>query len=60
MKRLYKDEKRGKLFGVCEGIGQYFNIDPSIVRLIFLVAFFYKGWGVIPYIILTIALPNND
>jgi len=49
------------LGGVCSGLGNYFGIDPTIVRLIFCIAFFVFGTGLLAYIILWIAMPaRND
>ena len=43
MTRLYRNKKDGKIAGICSGIGDYFDIDPVIVRLLFLVALFLGG-----------------
>lgn len=42
-KRLYLSSTNKKLAGVCGGIAEYFNIDPTIVRLIWLIAVFAYG-----------------
>jgi len=57
-KRLYRDPDSRVLGGVCGGIGQYFKIDPLIVRIIFLVVFFGFGIGLLIYIILWIVVPE--
>jgi phage shock protein PspC (stress-responsive transcriptional regulator) len=57
-KRLYRDPDNRVLGGVCGGIGQYFKIDPLIVRIVFLVAFFGFGIGFLIYIILWIVVPE--
>ena len=59
MKRLYRNKKEYKIAGVCSGIGDYFEIDPIIVRLIFLLTFFL-GAGPIVYIIGWIIIPVKD
>lgn len=56
-KRLYKGEK--KIFGVCSGLGEYFEIDPTVVRLIFLGALLLFGTGVLLYIVLAIVMPDK-
>lgn len=56
-KRLVKGEK--KLFGVCSGLANYFDLDPTIIRVIFIVAALGLGTGVLLYIILAIAMPNK-
>lgn len=60
-KRLYKDEKNGKIGGVCQGLADYFGIDPTIVRVIFLLLLFLPGRFpiVLIYIILWVVLPEK-
>ena len=57
-KRLYRDPDNRVLGGVCGGIGQYFKMDPLIVRIIFLVVFLGFGIGFLIYIILWIVVPE--
>lgn len=56
-KRLYRDEEHKILGGVCAGLGNYFNIDPVIVRIIFVVTF---GVAFLPYLILWAAIPGSS
>jgi len=56
-KRLVKGEK--KLFGVCSGLANYFDIDPTLVRVIFVFAFLAFGSGLLLYLILAIAMPEQ-
>jgi phage shock protein PspC (stress-responsive transcriptional regulator)/vacuolar-type H+-ATPase subunit H len=58
-KRLYRDENNKFIGGVCSGLANYFQIDKSIVRIIFLILFFSFGVGLIPYLILWIAVPSS-
>ena len=58
-KRLTKSTDK-KLFGVCGGLGNYFDLDPTIIRLVFLIAFFMFGSGLLLYIILAIAMPKES
>ncbi|MBL4677063.1 MAG: PspC domain-containing protein [Mucilaginibacter sp.] len=58
-KKLYRDEQHKSIGGVCAGLADYFNMDVSIVRLIFVLALVLKGVGFIPYIILWIVLPKK-
>ena len=55
-KRLYRDEDNKVVGGVCAGLGSYFNIDPVIVRIIFIVTF---GVAFVPYLILWAAIPTS-
>lgn len=57
-KSLYRLPKQGKITGVCAGLAEYFDIDVTIVRVIFVVMAFATGGAVILlYIILSIVLP---
>ena len=47
-----------KVCGVCGGLGEYFGIDPTIIRVIYLILFFTTGIGILPYIILAIAMED--
>ena len=57
MKKLYRKPESGKIAGICEGMGEYFNIDPIIIRLIFLMALCIGG-GLLVYIIAWIVVPK--
>lgn len=61
-KRLYRDEKKGKIGGVCQGLGDYFGIDPTIVRLIFLLLLLIPGRIpiLVVYIVLWVVLPDKE
>lgn len=56
-KRLYRSRKNKILAGVCGGIGDYLNIDPVIVRLIWVATFFAGGAGLLLYIVAMIIIP---
>ncbi len=55
-KKLYKSNTNKKIDGVCGGIAEYFDIDPTIVRLAF-VLFACMGGGILAYIICMIIIP---
>jgi phage shock protein C len=57
-KRLVKSKDK-KIFGVCGGLGSYFDIDPTIIRIAFLVGFILFGSGLLLYLILAIAMPSK-
>lgn len=57
-KRLYRDPENRTLAGVCGGLGAYFNIEPLLFKIFFLVLFFCVGGGLLLYIILWILLPK--
>lgn len=56
-KRLYRSRSDRRLWGVCGGLAKYFDIDPTIVRVIFVLLIFAKGLGILAYIILAIVVP---
>ena len=57
MRRLYRNSQDRKLGGVCSGLGDYFNIDPVIVRLAFLLLIFAGGG--IAYLVAWIIVPEK-
>jgi phage shock protein C len=60
-KRLYRITDKKMIAGVCAGLAEYFNIDPVIVRLIFVVLLLPGGLpGFLPYIILWIVVPPKE
>jgi len=57
MKRLYRNSKDKKLGGVCSGLGEYFNVDPVIIRLALLLLLFAGGG--IAYLVAWIIVPEK-
>jgi len=55
--KLYRSSSDKKIAGVCGGLGDYFDIDPTIVRLLWLVFFFALGTGLLAYIVAWIIVP---
>jgi phage shock protein C len=56
-KKLYKGRDK-KIFGVCSGLAEYFDMDATVMRLIFVGAFFLLGTGILAYIVMAIVMPN--
>ena len=56
--KIYRNTENKLLGGVCSGLGDYYNIDPVIVRLIFVAASFFKGIGIIAYLVLWLIFPD--
>ncbi len=56
-KQLMRSERDKKIAGVCAGVAHYFDIDPTIVRVIWGVLAFGYGAGIVAYIILWIIAP---
>ena len=58
MKKLYRSRKNKIIAGVCGGMGEYFNVDPTIIRLVWLLfALLVMCLGIIAYIIAVIVIP---
>lgn len=55
-KRLLKSKNR-MLCGVCGGIGEFFNLDPTVIRILFVIFGFF-GAGLIAYIIAAVIMPD--
>lgn len=58
-KRLYRSRKDSTIGGVCGGVGDYFGIDPTFVRIITVLLFFADGIGFLAYIIAWIIIPQE-
>ncbi|MFC1917834.1 PspC domain-containing protein [Chloroflexota bacterium] len=56
-KRLYRSQTERMAWGVCGGLAKYLDLDPTIVRLIFVLLLFANGIGILIYIILAIVVP---
>lgn len=59
MKRLYRSRTNKVIAGVCGGLGKYLDIDPTILRILFLASIFLGGAGFILYIIAWIVVPEE-
>lgn len=58
-KRLYKSSTDKKVCGVCGGITSYFDVDPTVIRLIWVIFTLAGGSGLIAYIIAAIIMPDE-
>jgi phage shock protein PspC (stress-responsive transcriptional regulator) len=56
-KRLYRSRHNRVILGVCGGLAEYFDIDPTIVRVIAVLSVFVTGLGILAYFILALVLP---
>ncbi|UTR11727.1 PspC domain-containing protein [Evansella sp. LMS18] len=60
MKRLYRTTNDRKIAGVCGGLGKYFNIDPTVIRILALVLLIVSfGTAVLAYLIGVFVIPNE-
>ena len=56
-KRLYRIEEGKKIAGVCGGLAEYFNIDPTLIRLGWAIAALCGGTGLVAYIAAALIMP---
>ena len=54
--KLYRSDDNRLICGVCAGLGEYFDIDPTIIRLVFAVLSVFGGSGIVPAAICAIIL----
>lgn len=59
MKKLYRSNIDKKLCGVCGGLAEYFEIDPTLVRLAWVLFALCVGCGILAYIIAAIVIPKR-
>jgi len=55
--RLYRSRKNSVISGVCGGLGKHLNLDPVLVRVLFVIAMILAGGGLLVYIVLWIVIP---
>ena len=58
MKTIRKSQENKKICGVCGGIGEYLNVDPTLIRLLWVVFSLAGGAGLLCYIIAAIIMPE--
>ena len=56
-KKLYRSRTDSMIAGVCGGLGKYFDIDATLIRLVFVVATILGGHGILAYLICLILIP---
>ncbi|MFD2114891.1 PspC domain-containing protein [Paenibacillus yanchengensis] len=60
MKKLYRSVTDKKLTGLCGGVGEYFNLDPTVIRVITLIlTFFSVGTVLFIYLLASIFIPKS-
>ena len=59
-RRLYRSRASRMLWGVCDGLANYFAIDPTIIRVIAVLTVFLNGLGILAYIVLAIVVPLEE
>ena len=58
MKKLYKSNTQKMVSGVCGGIAEYFDVDPTIVRILFVIFGFGGGSGILLYLLAAAIMPD--
>ena len=59
-KKLYRSQTDRKIWGVCGGLAKYFDIDPTIIRVLAVASILVTGAGIIAYLIMAIVVPLED
>lgn len=59
-KELYRSDENKMLAGVCGGIAEYFGVDPTLIRLAWVVFSLLGGSGLLAYILAAIIIPRDD
>lgn len=57
-KKLTKSATNRMICGVCAGVGEYLGVDPTVIRLLWVLLTFFGGSGIIAYIIAAIIIPE--
>ena len=60
MKKVTRSRNNRMIAGVCGGIGEYFNVDPTLIRLGFVALSFLAGGGLMVYIIAAVIIPSGE
>ena len=58
-KKLYRSKTDRKILGVCGGFAEYFDVDVTIMRIIFLVLLLCAGGGLLAYLICALVMPEQ-
>ena len=59
-KKIYRSESDRRIAGVCGGIGEYFDVDSTLIRLAFVFFVLAAGTGILAYVIAAIIMPNES
>ena len=58
-KKLYRSKTDKKICGVCGGLAEYLNVDPTVIRLLWVLATLFVGCGLLAYIVAALVIPEN-
>ena len=59
VKRLYRSREERMIAGVCGGIAEYVNVDPTVIRLLFILGSFSGGPGLLIYFVMMLIVPEE-
>ena len=59
VKKLRRSTKDKKILGVCGGLAEYFDVDPTVVRIIYLLLLLGAGFGLLAYLICALIMPEK-
>ena len=59
VKTLARSKKNRMIAGICGGVGEYFNIDPTLIRAIFVAITVFGGFGIVLYPLLWLIIPEE-
>ena len=59
-RKLARSRTNSRIAGVCGGLGEYLDVDPTLIRLIFILLVIYAGHGVLLYFILWLLMPLQE
>ncbi|MGE5590612.1 MAG: PspC domain-containing protein [Bacillota bacterium] len=59
-KKLYLSDTDKKLFGVCGGLAEYFGIDSTVIRLLWIIFVFVMGTGLLAYLVAALIMPRRS
>jgi phage shock protein C len=57
-RKLYRSQSQRMLAGVCGGLAEYFNIDATVMRVLFLILAVFGGSGLVLYLVMWIVIPD--
>lgn len=59
MKKLYKINEGKMLDGVCGGVAEYLNVDPTVIRVGWVLVSFFAGFGILAYVACAVIMPRK-
>lgn len=59
MKRIYRSSKERVIAGVCGGMGEYFDKDPVLFRILFVLVTLVIGFGILAYLVMWVSIPKD-